>query len=75
MKRLGSLLMLLGAAVGVTVGIAMIMGVRVNGVPLLVAIGLAKLTLVSSLGLMAGGAVLRRMGVRREAREELREPV
>jgi hypothetical protein len=68
--------MLLGAAVGVVLAIAMLMGIRVNGVPLIVAVGLGKLTFITALGLMGAGAFLRRLGIRREQRNAPeREPV
>ena len=65
MKRLGSLLMLLGAVVGI-VAAAGIGGVFHLALPWLVNVGLAKLTLVASGGLMASGAVVRRVATRRE---------
>ena len=71
MRRIGQLLMLLGLGVGLVVGLAMIMGITVSGVPLLVAIGLGKLTLFASGGLMAGGATLQRIAARHERRDAL----
>ena len=68
MKRIGQLLMLLGLAVGLEVAVEMMMGITVSGVPLLVAVGLGKLTLVASAGLMAGGATLQRIAKRHEER-------
>ena len=65
MKRLGSLLMLLGVSVGV-VAAAGIGGVFHLAFPWLVNVALAKLTLVASGALMASGAVVRRVGIRRE---------
>ena len=67
MKRIGQLLMLLGLGVGFVAAVAWMMGVSVSGVPLLVAIGLGKLTLVASGGLMAGGATLQRIAKRHES--------
>lgn len=64
MKRLGSLLMLLGAGVGVVAAVGIGGGFHL-AFPWLVNVALAKLTLVASGGLMAGGAVVRRIGVRR----------
>lgn len=61
--------MILGLGIGVIAGIGMIAGVNVNGMPLLYAIGLGKLTIVSALACMAVGAGLRRLGVRRERQE------
>ena len=71
MKRIGQLLMLLGLGVGIVAAMAWMMGISVNGVPMLVAIGLGKLTLVSSGALMAGGATLQRIATRREERAAL----
>ena len=73
MKRIGQLLMLLGLGVGIVAAVAWMMGVSVNGLPLLVVIGLGKLTLVSSGALMAGGATLQRIATRREERAALSE--
>ena len=66
MKRLGSLLMLLGASLGI-VAAAGIGGVFHLTFPWLVNLALAKLTLVASGGLMAAGAVVHRIAVRRES--------
>ena len=74
MKRLGQLLMLLGLIVGSIVGLAMIAHVSVGGLPFLVAIGLAKLTLGASAGLMTGGAVLVRISKRHEEAPRLPAP-
>jgi hypothetical protein len=69
MKRLGSLLMVLGAIIGAILGIGIIAGVKVNDTPIMVVVGLAKLTFVSAIGLMGAGAALRRIGVREEQRK------
>ncbi|HEU4994947.1 MAG TPA: hypothetical protein VFT29_09005 [Gemmatimonadaceae bacterium] len=69
MKRLGSFLMASGLIGGVVLGIGVIAGVKVQGVPLLVAIGLGKLTFLAALGLMGAGAGLRRIALRQEQRE------
>src|SRR3954469_22224490 len=66
MRRIGQLLMLLGLGVGAAVGVAMLLHVSVPGVSWIVALGLAKLTLASSIGLLAGGAFLQRLSARRE---------
>jgi hypothetical protein len=66
MKRLGQWLMGLGAAVGVAVAIAIFAHVGLAGVPWLVNVALAKLGVVASLGLMAGGATSVRIANRRE---------
>jgi hypothetical protein len=65
MKRLGALLMLLGASVGI-VAAAGIGGLFHLAFPWLVNVALAKLTLVASGALMASGAVVRRVAIRRE---------
>ena len=66
MRKLGQLLMILGALVGGAVGLGILFGLAIPGVSWIVAIGLAKLSLVASGGLMAGGAVLQRLANRRE---------
>ncbi len=68
MRRLGQLLMALGAGVGVLVGLAMAAHLGVAGVPWLVNVALAKLGLVAAGGLMAGGAVAVRLARRQEQR-------
>ena len=65
MKRFGGLLIALGAAVGVAVGLAMFAHLGVSGAPWLVNVALAKLGLVAAGGLMAGGAVTLRIANRR----------
>ena len=71
MRSLGTLLLLLGLCVGVIGGVGLIAGLHVSGWTWLVTIGLAKLTLVASGGLMAGGAVLQRLARREDARQLL----
>ena len=71
MKRLGQLLMGLGAAVGVLVAIAMLAHVGVTGAPWLVNVALAKLGVVASLGMIAGGATSTRIANRRERSRSL----
>jgi hypothetical protein len=66
MKGFGKLLIGLGAATGVAVSIAILGHFGVAGAPWLVNVALAKLGLVASGGLMAGGAVSVRLGKRRE---------
>jgi uncharacterized membrane protein len=60
--------MAIGLFVGAILGIAIIAGVKVNNTPLLIQLGLAKLTFVSAIGLLSAGAALRRLGVREEKR-------
>jgi hypothetical protein len=62
----------LGAGVGVVVTIAMFAHLGLVGVPWLVNVALAKLGLLASAGLMAGGAVSVRLAKRRERSELLR---
>jgi hypothetical protein len=66
MKRLGNVLLGLGAAVGIGSGAAILAHAGLAGVPWLVNVALAKLGLVASGGLMAGGAVSLRLAKRRE---------
>jgi hypothetical protein len=66
MKRLGKVLLSLGVTVGVGVGVAILTHTGLAGVPWLVDVALAKLGLVASGGLMAGGAVSLRLAKRRE---------
>jgi hypothetical protein len=58
--------MSLGAAVGASVGIAMLVHAGLPGVPWIVNVALAKLGLVASGGLMTGGAMSRRLAKRRQ---------
>jgi hypothetical protein len=58
--------MVLGAGVGVIVGLAMLAHIGVARAPWLVNVALAKLGLVASGGLMAGGAATVRLAQRRE---------
>lgn len=69
MKRFGSLLMAIGVLVGSILGISVIAGVKVGGVPLLVAVGLGKLTFLAALSFMGIGATLRRLALREEKRK------
>ena len=64
----------LGAAVGAGVGLAMLTHTSLVGVPWLVNVALAKLGLVASGGLMAGGAVSIRIAKRREHAALPRDP-
>ena len=71
MRRIGSFLLFCGAAIGLGVGAAMLSGVHFVGVPWIVAVGLTKLTLLASGGLMAAGAVCIRLARRDEQRKAL----
>jgi hypothetical protein len=66
MRRIGTAIIGLGAAVGIAVGVAILMHAGLPGVPWLVNVALAKLGLVASGGLMTGGAVSLRLAKRRE---------
>lgn len=61
MRRIGMFLLVSGAVVGAAVGFGMLAGVTLPGMPWLVAVGLTKLTLLSSAGLMAAGAFCLRL--------------
>jgi hypothetical protein len=71
MRRLGDVLMWSGAGVGGAVGIGLMLGVTLPGMPWLFALGLVKLTLIGALGLMTAGAVVRRLARRAEDRMQL----
>lgn len=53
--------MLLGAAVGVGVGLSWMAGINLPDIPWIVAVGLVKLTLLASIGLIGAGATLVRI--------------
>jgi hypothetical protein len=74
MRRVGQLLMALGALVGVLVAVAMLAGRGVPGAPWLVNVALAKLTLSGAGGLMAGGAMSVRLANRQEQRRLASRP-
>ena len=69
MRRLSALLMGLGVALGAGVSSALMLHLQIPGVHWLILVGLAKLTLAGSLGLIAAGAVVRRLAVRAEQRQ------
>jgi hypothetical protein len=66
MRRFGQLLMLLGLGIGGAVGLALLFHLSLPGVSWIMAVGLAKLTLGASVGLLAGGAFLQRLATRRD---------
>jgi predicted phage tail protein len=74
MRVIGRALLWLGLLVGVVGGIGLTVGFHFTGIAWFVAIGLAKLTLAASLGLMTGGAVLQRLAQRAEQRKALDAP-
>jgi len=59
----------LGVLLGAGVSAAMLLHLGIPGLHWMVLVGLAKLTLVGSLGLIAGGAVVRRLAIRAERRQ------
>jgi hypothetical protein len=71
MRRLGTSLLVLGILLGSAVGIGLLLGVSIPGVSWLVAVGLTKLTLIASGGLMAAGATMHRLAKRAEDRARL----
>ena len=76
MRTFGAVLMGLGAAVGVALALALVAGPWlpwVASLPWLVAVGLGKLTFISALGLIAAGAVMRRVGRRADERAPVPE--
>jgi hypothetical protein len=56
--------MVLGVVVGGAVGLALLFHLSIPGVPWLLALGLAKLTLLGSAGLLGVGAFVQRLGNR-----------
>ena len=65
MRRLGSILMVVGAVVGVGTGVAVLTGADIPGVgSWLVAVAVAKLGFIAAFALIAAGAVLHRMATR-----------
>lgn len=65
------MLMGLGAVVGAMDALAILAHLGLAGAPWLVNVALAKLGVVASLGLMAGGAVSVRIASRRERTKQL----
>src|SRR5215207_2018351 len=61
MKPLGTILMIGGAAVGFAAGIWVLTGPTSVGLPWPVTVGLVKLTVLGSFGMMGLGAVLTRL--------------
>jgi hypothetical protein len=75
MRRFGQMLLGLGAAVGAGVAVAIVMHTGLPGASWLANVALAKLALVASGGLMAGGAMSLRLARRREQTALPREKV
>jgi hypothetical protein len=61
--------MALGFLMGVALAIGVAINLKVGAVPLLVAIGLGKLSFLAAGGVMAAGAMVRRLGIRNERRQ------
>ena len=74
MRPLDSVLMIGGLVLGVGVGVAIIGGFHFASLPWMVSVGLAKLTLLASAGLMGAGAVCHRLASRDEQRQALPQP-
>lgn len=68
MRRFGRFLMTLGVGVGALTAVAIGLHLGLAGVPWLVNVALAKLGLVASLSMIAGGAAGVRLANRREER-------
>lgn len=71
MRSLAALLMALGVALGAALSAALALHVTIPGVHWFVLVGLAKLALVGSLGLIAAGGIVRRLAIRKEGRRAL----
>jgi hypothetical protein len=69
LDRVGTLLMVAGALVGFTLGIAVTAGFDPLHLPWLVSVGLVKLVMLASVGLIGAGAVFKRLATRSERRE------
>jgi hypothetical protein len=65
MRRIGNILMVAGAAVGVLSGIWLWTGPTAGGLAWVVGIGLIKLTFIAGLALMGTGAVALRLANKR----------
>jgi hypothetical protein len=74
MRTLGTLLLALGVLLGIVIGVGLLLGVQLPGLSWIVAVGLTKLALIASGGLMAGGAVLHRLARRADQRARLAAP-
>ena len=74
MRRFGQLLTGLGIVLGGLVGVGLLLPLHLAGVWWLIAVGLAKLVFLGSIGLIGGGAVLGRLAKRAEDAERLLPP-
>ena len=64
MRRLGQLLAILGLLLGTFVGLSLFLPLTLSGWAWLIAAGMVKLSFLSAVGLIAGGAVLQRLAKR-----------
>jgi hypothetical protein len=71
MRSAGKALLALGALLGAAVGLGLVFDIALPGMSWLVTVGLVKLSLIASGGLMAVGAGLQRLARRSEERERL----
>lgn len=74
MRTVGNVLMGVGLVLGAGLGIGLLIGhwpVWIQSLPWLAAVGLAKVTFVGALGLLASGAVLRRLAITHDDRARL----
>ena len=71
MRKLGTALMVSGLSLGMGVGLAMAFGFTLESLPWIVAVGITKLTLLASAGLMGAGAVCHRLAARDERLKSL----
>jgi hypothetical protein len=67
-RMIGTGLLWGGAGIGCVSAVALLPLAGVHGLPWLVGVGLIKLGIAGSLGVMAGGAALRRTAMRLEGR-------
>jgi hypothetical protein len=68
MKPIGTALLILGVLVGVAAGIWVMVGLDKVHLPWVVSVGLVKLIIVASFGIMGAGAVLLRLARKADAR-------
>jgi hypothetical protein len=68
MKRIGAALMILGAIVGVVAGAWVVVGLDRVHLPWLISVGLVKLIVAASFGIMGAGAMLTRIARKAESR-------
>jgi hypothetical protein len=71
MRRFGKLLLYVGAGVGLVSVTALVLPWHVSGIAWLLGVGLTKLGLGSSVGLMGAGAIAQRAALQRKTRNAL----